>query len=241
MRTATYEAYSPRRGRPEADPDGGKGVEPVEADPLEADPGEGDPGAPAPAKGRDALPRAFRIAVLAELVVGALLRGRLLTRPIAVLDRLVVPDDTYYTLTIARSLAAGHGPTVDGHTLTSGFQPLIAFLVTPMFWLTHDPDKALRADIGLLLICDLAIILFFAHIAHRLAGPLAAVVAAGVWAVSPMALVMAAGGLETTLAMLCELGLVAAALAAVRHPTPVRYAVVGATSTTDTSRRSLQQ
>jgi len=61
------------------------------------------------------------------------LRCALLLRPLAVIDRRFIPDDTYYTLTIARSIAHGHGPTVDGRTLTSGFQPLQGFLMTPVF------------------------------------------------------------------------------------------------------------
>lgn len=189
---------------------------------------DADPVASEPPEESAPLPRAFRAALLIELVVATLLRGRLLTRPLAVVDRMLIPDDTYYTLTIARSLAAGHGPTVDGHTLTSGFQPLLAFLMTPVFWVSHNPDQALRANIALLLLCDLVIIVLLAHIAHRLAGPAAAVVAAGIWAVSPMALVMAAGGLETTLALACELALVAAALLVLGHPSTARCAMVGA-------------
>ena len=47
-------------------------------------------------------------------VVGFVLRLAVLVRPIGVIDKLFIPDDTYYTLTIARSLANGDGPTVDG-------------------------------------------------------------------------------------------------------------------------------
>ena len=69
------------------------------------------------------------------LVVAAaalLLRGLLASRSSLALDRLFVPDDTYYTLEIARSIARGLGPTVDGVHLTSGFQPLLAFLLVPV-------------------------------------------------------------------------------------------------------------
>ncbi len=149
-------------------------------------------------------------------------------RPIAQLDSLYVPDDTYYTLTIARSLAQGHGPTTDGHTLTSGFQPLIAFLMVPVYWLTRNADLALRADLALLLVCDLAIAALLAYVARRLAGPVAAVIAAGIWVLSPAAIRIAAGGLETTLAMACEVGLVAAWMWAADRPTLRRNLLVGA-------------
>ncbi len=144
-----------------------------------------------------------------EVALAVALRAAVGTRPLGVLDRFFVPDDTYYTLTIARSLAHGNGPSTDGHTLTSGFQPLLAFLLVPVAWVTNRPDVLLRADIVLLLACDLAIVVLLAHIARRLAGPVAGLIAAGIWAVSPAALRVAVGGLETSLAMLCEIGLVA--------------------------------
>ena len=73
------------------------------------------------------------IGVAAATIGGLVLRLALLARSLVVLDRLFIPDDTYYTLTIARSIAHGHGPTTDGHTLTTGFQPLLAFVMTPVF------------------------------------------------------------------------------------------------------------
>ena len=50
-------------------------------------------------------------AIAGITVVGFVLRLAVLVRPVGVIDKLFVPDDTYYTLTIARSLAHGHGPT----------------------------------------------------------------------------------------------------------------------------------
>ncbi|HEX5315976.1 MAG TPA: hypothetical protein VFX22_04925, partial [Candidatus Kapabacteria bacterium] len=44
-------------------------------------------------------------------------------------------DDAFYLFSIAKHLANGHGPTVDGINLTNGFQPLIVLLYTPIFWL----------------------------------------------------------------------------------------------------------
>lgn len=87
------------------------------------------------------------IAPAAVIVLGAAIRLALGLRDLGVLDALFIPDDTYYTLAIARSLAAGIGPTADGIVLTNGFQPLLAFLLVPVFWLLQDPDAALRAAI----------------------------------------------------------------------------------------------
>ena len=93
-------------------------------------------------------------AIIGITIVGFGLRLAVLLRPIGVIDKLFVPDDTYYTLTIARSIANGHGPTVDGHTLTSGFQALLGFLMVPVYWLTDNPDTALRIDLALLVVVD---------------------------------------------------------------------------------------
>src|SRR5207245_1716037 len=79
-------------------------------------------------------------------------------RSLTIIDRLFVPDDTYYTLTIARSMAHGHGPTTDGSTLTSGFQPLLGFVMTPVFLLTNSADAALRVDMLFLVLADTATI-----------------------------------------------------------------------------------
>ena len=148
-------------------------------------------------------------AIAGITVVGFALRLAVLLRPIGVIDRLFIPDDTYYTLTIARSLARGNGPTVDGHTLTSGLQALLGFLMVPVFWVTDNPDTALRLDLALLVVVDTLTIVVLAWVAYRFAGRVAAVAAAALWAISPVAVSMALGGLETSLAILFEVGLVA--------------------------------
>ena len=143
------------------------------------------------------------------------------------IDKLFIPDDTYYTLTIARSLANGHGPTVDGHTLTSGFQALLGFLLVPVFWITDNPDTALRLDLALLVVVDTATIVVLAWVAYRFAGRVAAVAAAALWAISPVAVSMALGGLETSLAILCSVSLVALWMWANDRPSTRRAVVVG--------------
>jgi hypothetical protein len=57
-------------------------------------------------------------------------------------------EDGYYSLTIARSLAAGHGPTVDGVHLTSGFQPLWVILLAPLSWIVSG-DRELFVRLAL--------------------------------------------------------------------------------------------
>jgi hypothetical protein len=153
--------------------------------------------------------RWLRAAVGFEAAVALAVRVWVLLGRFDRLDGALIPDDTYYTLDIARSLARGQGPTADGHTLTSGFQPLLGFLLVPVFRATDRLQAAVRVDLALLVVCDVALVVVLAWLAHRLAGPVAAVVAGGIWALSPTAVVMALGGLETSLAMVCEFGLVA--------------------------------
>jgi hypothetical protein len=151
---------------------------------------------------------AFIATIAGITLLGFVLRLAVLLRPIGVIDRLFVPDDTYYTLTIARSIAHGHGPTVDGTTLTSGFQALLGFVMVPVFWITKNPDTALRVDLAFLVVVDTLTIVALAWVAYRFAGRVAAVVAASLWAISPVAISMALGGLETSLAILAAVSLV---------------------------------
>ncbi|MBI3453351.1 MAG: hypothetical protein HY057_11115 [Rhodospirillales bacterium] len=54
-------------------------------------------------------------------------------------------EDGYYSLSVARNLAAGHGLTIDGRTLTNGFQPLFTVLEAGAFALAGgDEGLALR-------------------------------------------------------------------------------------------------
>jgi hypothetical protein len=68
------------------------------------------------------------LAILVLFLLALTIRVTLAFKDIASIDRLFLPDDTYYSLAIARNLAHGHGPTADGFILTNGFQPLVTFL-----------------------------------------------------------------------------------------------------------------
>jgi len=49
-----------------------------------------------------------------------------------------VTDDGFYGFTVARNVACGKGVTIDGTTLTNGFQPLFTFLSVPAFIIGKD-------------------------------------------------------------------------------------------------------
>ncbi len=69
------------------------------------------------------------LAVLPHLVIS-------FSNPNTILD-WYSSDDGFYYFQIARNLAAGHGFTFDGLSLTNGFHPLWLFLITPLFLFTQ--------------------------------------------------------------------------------------------------------
>jgi hypothetical protein len=168
-----------------------------------------------------------RVWTSALLLAALTLRAAILARGLPALDRLFIPDDTYYTLTITRSLAAGLGPSADGSTLTSGFQPLLAFLLTPLAWTTSQPDALVWAAACLGALADLVVLILLARLTARLATPRAGLLAAALWALSPIAISNALGGLETTLALALSLACVSAWPRDMHQPL-VRWCAAGA-------------
>ena len=70
-----------------------------------------------------------------------------LAAPLRPDEALIFPpftEDGYYSLSIARAIAAGHGPALEGSGLTNGFQPLVTFLQAGAFLLTGSDLAALR-------------------------------------------------------------------------------------------------
>ncbi len=84
-------------------------------------------------------------------VAGALILAALAVplRPDAALIFPPFTEDGYYSLTIARAIAAGHGPALEGSGLTNGFQPLVTFLQAAIFAVVGGGDlPALRLVAG---------------------------------------------------------------------------------------------
>jgi len=67
-------------------------------------------------------------------------------------------EDAYYSLTVARNIATGHGFTVDGTMLTNGVQPLVTVISSIVFLGSPPTDVSIR----LLLILNWMIMLGFA-------------------------------------------------------------------------------
>ena len=144
------------------------------------------------------LPRALWLALLAFSFA---LRALALSRPIASLDGVIIPDDSYYTLHLARSIAHGLGPFYGlGHT--NGFQPLFGFLMVPFFWLFDDPLRPVRAALVVSALADTAALAMLTVILKRQVSDARVVAAVMVmWAVSPYTISQGTNGLETSLAL----------------------------------------
>ncbi len=88
--------------------------------------------------------------LLAAIGVLALAALTLAFRPDATVFLKPLSEDGYYSLAIARSIAAGHGITIDGVTPTNGFQPLLTVIQAGLFWLARGDDViAIRLVLGL--------------------------------------------------------------------------------------------
>ena len=172
-------------------------------------------------------PRSTRAAIGVAVAIAAIVRIWVASRSVTTLDRFFIPDDTYYTLGIAHSIAQLHFPAFQ-RVKTSGFQPLLAFLEAPVFWFTSSHETALRYAEVLLAVCDALTTVFVARIAYAVKGSAAAIAAAVIWALSPVAIDDALAGLETSLAIFAAVVLVDAWMTARRRPSTRMWAIVGA-------------
>jgi len=148
------------------------------------------------------------VGLLAVLMVGQGVRVASLP-----LDQIVswnvVIDDGYYYLQIARNIARGHGSTFDRVNRTNGYQPLWTAALVPVFWLTDDPARGLRAALVLaVVLAGAAMVLLFIGL-QRLVGVGAGLLLCGLVAASPYFLRMLQGGLETPVLFVAIAGLTA--------------------------------
>ena len=111
-------------------------------------------------------------------------------------------DDSYYYFNIARNFAHGDGLRHDSFHITTGFQPLFLFLISPVYWLVSDRQAAITGvlivQIGIGVLLGAALYRF----AKLLGGAQAGLLAAAIWAVSPFFLRADLSGLETNLSLL---------------------------------------
>jgi hypothetical protein len=110
-------------------------------------------------------------------------------------------DDSFYAFKIAQNIADGRGATFDGIHPTTGFQPLYVLLLVPAFMLSGN-NLVLPIYIALSLLavftCLTAYLIY--RISRRYVGWGASLIAALIWAFSPVVTKQSANGLETALA-----------------------------------------
>ena len=141
------------------------------------------------------------------LAAGLLLRLALAWAPFPYLaERGPLIDDAFYSFSIARSLASGHGPTADGIHETSGFQPLYTFALVPLYAVSP-PGSPLPIHLALTLLALAGAVSGWLvyRIARRVATRRGALFATLLWCISPYFLSQGMNGLETGLFGLCFL------------------------------------
>ncbi len=143
----------------------------------------------------------LRQAILVLLALNAVLRFWIVFRPLEYTDGLTVPDDTYLSLTIARNIAHGAGPSYGGEP-TNGFQPLSVFLMVPFFLAAPEgPVPAVHGAAALSAVFDtLALLMLCRIIARRCRSAAALYPAALAWILNPVGIRTATNGMETSMA-----------------------------------------
>jgi len=115
-------------------------------------------------------------------------------------DGNVLADDAYYYFTIAHNIVAGAGPTFDGLAPTNGFHPLYELLLVPVFGVARavspDPLLPVHAALALCAAFDAATALLLATILGRLGHRSGGTIAAWLWSLSPVSVLLTLRGLE---------------------------------------------
>lgn len=102
--------------------------------------------AAATARRPDALP-VLLIALAAVIALAGLM---LAFRPAVHVFDTPLTEDSYYSLAVARNIAAGIGVTIDGTQPTNGFQPLFTFMEAACYWLAGGEETfAIRLVLAL--------------------------------------------------------------------------------------------
>jgi hypothetical protein len=143
-------------------------------------------------------------ALLGLILASYVLRALPLFGDTYVLENLSMSEDGYYTQTIARNIALGHGWTIDGVKPSNGVQPLSTVIFSSAYWVVGE-DKVLgifATEMLQLVLSALCTACIF-WLTRALLGkrrddfPLAPWLAAFFWATSAKVFKMDMNGLET--------------------------------------------
>lgn len=143
------------------------------------------------------------------------------------LDRLFIPDDAYYILSISRSIVAGLGPTVDGVQLTNGFQPLIILFQLAIFLLGFQGDQAVSLAVYLTAFWGGLSTFVLGYLLLVLNSIRAAVFGSVLWIFCPIIIQNDLNGMETSLAGFLSLLTILLVLLIDRKLTYLRLLILG--------------
>ena len=120
------------------------------------------------------------------------------------ISELFIVDDAFYSMKIARNIAAGLGTTFDGIHPTNGFQPLWVWLLVPVYWV--EPDNLygpVKTSVIILSVFNLAAgYLLYRFVLSLTKLHAAALVSAAVWLINPYFVKRVINGLESPIAIL---------------------------------------
>lgn len=108
--------------------------------------------------------------IRALAIVVALVLFALVLRPAAHVYDMPLTEDGYYSLSVARNLAAGKGLTIDGINLTNGFQPLFTVIEGGAFALAGSDE-----------ILAMRLVMLFAWLFHAAGAITVALIARDAW------------------------------------------------------------
>ncbi len=141
------------------------------------------------------------LAVAAVLGLGLTVRLWLAWMPVSWQVTHILPDDAFYYFQTARSIAHGHGITLDGTTTTNGFHPLWMMILVPVYKVA-DGDLAVHLSLTLAALFDTAaaaLVLATARLVTR--RRTLHVLALAFYALSPGTIQSAVNGMETAVSL----------------------------------------
>lgn len=98
--------------------------------------------------------KSYKKILIISLLVNLAFRLYIAFQPIEFIDSKFLPDDTYLSLTIAKNIAGGLGPSYSGE-YTNGFQPMYVFIMVPVFSIIqNDLITPLKVSLVILSIFD---------------------------------------------------------------------------------------
>jgi hypothetical protein len=163
-------------------------------------PGPGRRGRPASLLGR-----AVTLAAVL-LLVGLVLRVANAWTDLDALSRTTIPDDSFYYFSIARHLARGGPPSLDGVSPTNGYHPLWMVLLVPLYRFVPWSGDGVRAPVHAALTFGAVLDVAAAYLFWRILGTLRVrslprLLALAVFVLNPFGIALATSGLETPLAL----------------------------------------